>query len=145
MALFPNGENTSSREMETIIGPSVKVDGNFHGEGNVTVEGVVQGTLKTNHDLTVGNSAKIKAEVEANNLYLSGEIRGNVKVTERAQLTSSARIFGNIETKLLSVEEGAVISGKLAMNVNGVSQETDQREIKEKEEKADRKKDLSEK
>lgn len=143
MALFPNGDTESSREMETIIGPSVKVDGNFHGEGNVTVEGVVQGTLKTNHDLTVGGSAKIKAEVEAKNLYLSGEIRGNVKVSERTQLTSSARIFGNIETKLLSVEEGAVISGKLAMNLDGNSPDLEPRETKE--EKADKKKDSSEK
>lgn len=129
--------------METVIGASVKVDGNFHGEGNVTVEGVVQGTLKTNHDLNVGRAAKIKAEVEAQNLYLSGEIRGNVKVSERAQLTSSARIIGNLETKSLSVEEGALINGKIAMS--GDHGQGEMEPPTTKEEKADKKKDQSEK
>lgn len=115
MALFQNNEN-SSQEVETVIGPSVKVDGNFRGEGNVTVDGVVQGSLKTKHDLRIGSTAKVKAEVEALNLHLSGEIKGNVKILEKAVLTSSARIFGNLETKILSVEEGAVINGKCIMS-----------------------------
>ncbi len=130
MALFPNNGEAEGREMETIIGPSVKVEGNFNGEGNVTVEGVVQGTLKTNHDLTVGHAAKIKAEVAARNLHLSGEIRGNVKVTERAQLSSSARVVGNIETKLLTVEEGATINGKITMNGEGHAERPEPREEK---------------
>lgn len=116
MALFPSGDNASSHsEVETVIGPSVKVDGNFIGEGNVSVDGVVHGSLKTKHDLTVGPTAKIKAEVEAQNLFLAGEIKGNVKIIEKAQLSSSAKILGNLETKILSVEEGAVINGKCTM------------------------------
>lgn len=115
MALFNSGEEAQNKEVETIIGPSVKVEGNFKGDGNVTVEGIVQGSLKTNHTLKVGMNAKIKAEVEATNLILSGEIRGNIKVTEKASLSQSAKIFGNLETKILSVEEGAIINGKCTM------------------------------
>lgn len=114
MALFTNNEQNTN-EAETIIGPSVKVEGNFKGDGNVTVEGIVQGSLKTNHTLKIGPTAKIKAEVEAANLLLSGEIRGNVKIKDKAQLTKSAKIFGNLETKILSVEEGAIINGKCTM------------------------------
>lgn len=114
MALFSEGE-TSPKEVETIIGQSVKVDGNFKSDGNITVNGVVQGSLKTNHDLRIGPSAKIKAEVYAQNLFLEGEIRGNVTVKEKATLMSTAKIFGNLETKILSVEENAIINGKCVM------------------------------
>lgn len=113
MALFSNEEQ--KQETETVIGPSVKVEGNFRSEGNVSVDGAVQGSIKTNHDLKIGPSAKIKAEVEANNLFLSGEIKGNVKVKEKTTLTSTAKVLGNLETKILSVEEGAVINGKCLM------------------------------
>lgn len=115
MGIFTNDENQTPNETETIIGPSVKVEGNFKSEGNITVEGIVQGSLKTNHDLKIGPTAKIKAEVEANNLFLAGEIRGNIKIKEKTQLKNSAKIFGNIETKVLSIEEGAIINGKCLM------------------------------
>jgi len=114
MGIFERGEDVSG-EMETIIGPSVKVEGNFKSGGNITVNGAVQGSIKTSRDLKVGKSAKIKAEVAANNLFLNGEIRGNVSIKEKAQLSSSSKILGNIETKTLSVEEGAVINGKCTM------------------------------
>ena len=114
MSIFTK-ENQNSNEIGTIIGPSVKVEGNFKGEGNITIDGIVQGSLKTNHDLKIGPSAKIKAEVEANNLFLAGEIRGNIKVKEKTLLKNTARILGNLETKNLSVEEGAIINGKCIM------------------------------
>jgi len=115
MALFSSDENQNYKKTETIIGSSVKVEGNFKGEGNVTVDGIVQGSLKTSHDLKIGPKAKIRAEVEANNLFLAGEIRGNAKIKEKTQLTKTAKIFGNLETKILSVEEGAIINGKCLM------------------------------
>ncbi|XOU94393.1 MAG: bactofilin family protein [Candidatus Kerfeldbacteria bacterium] len=114
MAIF-NDEAPQDGNSETIIGSSVKVDGNFKSDGNIIVDGIVQGSLKTKSNLTIGSTAKIKAEVTANNLYLSGEIRGNVKVNEKAELKSSAKIIGNLETKILTVEEGALINGKCTM------------------------------
>lgn len=108
-------QKATPKEVETVIGPSVRVEGNFIGEGNVVIEGTVQGTLKTQHNLRIGKDAKVKADVEAANISLSGEVRGNVKVTERTELTATARVFGNLETKVLSVEPGAIIHGKLSM------------------------------
>ncbi len=100
---------------ETVIGPSVKVEGNFVGEGDVIVEGQVSGSLKTSRNLHVGESATIRAEVEASNLTLSGEIRGNVKVADKLEVAATAKIYGNIETKVLTVAPGAVLNGKLSM------------------------------
>lgn len=116
MPIFSSNDNRQkTNETETIIGSSVRVEGNFKSEGNISIDGIVQGSLKTNHDLKIGPSAKIKAEVEANNLFLAGEIKGNIKVKEKTQLKNTAKILGNLETKILSVEEGAVINGKCLM------------------------------
>lgn len=114
--MFTNKEEgdggTTSQETETIIGPSVKVEGDFVGEGNVTVEGSVLGTLKTKQNLQVNETAKIKANVEAQNIVIAGEVKGNLKVTDKIELKSSAKVSGDITTKIISIESGAVFCGK---------------------------------
>jgi len=122
MSLFKE-DNNDPKTVETIIGPSVKVEGNFIGEGNVMVDGIVNGSLKTNKDLKIGKGAKIKAEVEANNVIIAGEVKGNIKVKEKTEVTNTARVFGNIETKLLSVEAGALLNGKCTMSPEPVTLE----------------------
>lgn len=127
MSIFKESEKYSSKEIETVIGSSVKVEGNFIGEGNVVVEGEVHGTLKTNHNLTIGKNAKVKADVEASNLFISGEIKGNVKIHEKTEMSNTAKILGNLETKSLSMETGAILNGKCIM-VQTVNQQPAKKE-----------------
>jgi len=114
MAMF-NREEGDTHAAETTIGPSVKVEGNFMGSGNVVVEGVVNGSIKTTKDLRIGEHAKIKADVDAANIIVAGEIHGNVKTGGRLELAASAKVFGNVETSVLSVAQGAVLNGKCMM------------------------------
>lgn len=105
-----DGVPTSSPE--TIIGPTVRVEGTFQSDDNINVEGEVVGSLKTSKDLTVGSNARIEADVEANNMHISGEIHGNLKCMGSIQLTSSAKVYGDIDTEVISVENGAVMQGR---------------------------------
>lgn len=110
---MPN--NINPNETETIIGPSVRVEGDFVTEGNIVVEGTVCGTLKTSRDLKVGEKSKIFANVTAENALISGEIQGNIKIKERLELTSTAKIFGDIKTNVLIIAAGSVLNGKCQM------------------------------
>lgn len=106
------GEKPTSSNTKTIIGPSVKIEGDFTSEDNIEVEGQVNGTLKTSQDLSVGKEAKIKAEVEAANIFVAGEIKGNIFVKDKVELASTAKISGDITTNIISIESGAVVNGK---------------------------------
>ena len=117
MAIF-QGEQNQEKNLETVIGKSVKVEGNFNGRGDVVVEGEVSGTLVTENNLRVGPQAKIKAEVKAKEIYLSGEIRGNVVAVEKMEMTESAKLVGNLETKNIIIASGAFFNGKCKMNQN---------------------------
>jgi cytoskeletal protein CcmA (bactofilin family) len=109
-------DGKGSNELETVIGPSVQVDGNFSGQGNVIIEGGVTGTLKTSADIRIGENAKVKADIDAHNISCSGEIRGNtVNVTERLDLTKSARVYANVKAKVITMEAGAILNGKITM------------------------------
>ncbi len=108
-------EGVEFKEVETIIGPSVKVKGDFHGLGNVIVEGILSGTLKTSGSLRVGDKAKVTADIEAKEAKISGEVKGNVRIKGYLEIMATAKINGDIEASQLSVERGAFLFGKCNM------------------------------
>lgn len=102
-------------EVETVVGPSVNVEGDFASEGNIIVKGTVSGSVHTSRFLSVEIGAKIMANVRAGTAKISGEVKGNLKIRETIELTSTAKILGDIECRVLSVEPGALLFGKVSM------------------------------
>src|SRR3989338_7409902 len=86
-----------SNEFETVIGPSVKVKGDFNAQGNIVVDGTVDGSLKTAGNLEVGEQAKVTANIEAKEAKIGGQVKGNIKIKGFLEVTASAKIFGDIE------------------------------------------------
>ena len=119
MAVFTQkeqyAENTGGKELETIIGPSVKVDGKFHGQGNIIIEGSVSGSIKTEQNLSIGRSAQVHANVSAANAQIAGTVHGAIKIKGRLDLKETAVIVGDIETEILAVAPGAKVNGRCTM------------------------------
>lgn len=101
------------KDAETVIGASIKVKGNFHGQGNIIIEGTLEGSLKTDASIFIGEKAKVVASVEARDLIVNGEIKGNTKVKNYLSLGGTAKINGDIQYGVLSIEKGAIINGQL--------------------------------
>ncbi|MFC1615210.1 polymer-forming cytoskeletal protein [Patescibacteria group bacterium] len=110
-----NEKNVCDKEVETIIGSSVKVKGDFIGKGNVVVEGTVKGSLKTDKNLRVGVNAKIFANVVASNILIAGEVNGNIQAKETLELTETAKIIGDIKAQVITIAPGAFFNGKSEM------------------------------
>lgn len=115
MAVFSKNED-QSKEMESVIGSSVHVEGAFVGAGDVLVEGRVSGSLKTKRNLRVGAGAVVKADLEAANMLLAGEVRGQIKCSGKVELAATAKIYGNVETQSIAVAHGAILHGKVTMS-----------------------------
>lgn len=116
--LADNDYVTDSRqndEVETVVGPSVNVEGDFASEGNIIVKGTVAGSVHTSRHISVEVGAKVLANVRSGSATIAGEVRGNMKIKESLELTSTARVLGDIEVKTLVVEAGALVSGKISM------------------------------
>ena len=123
--MFKNDRDTTTvaHETETVIAPSVRVEGDFVSEGNVRIEGEVKGSISTERDLIVGENAKITAGVQARNAVIAGELHGNLRVFDRLELASTARIYGDIQSKVLSVAPGAMMKGQLVIGLEVPVQE----------------------
>ena len=101
--------------IETVVGPSVHVEGNFESKGNIIVKGSVAGTVKTSRHLRVEEGATLVANVEAESAEVAGSIKGNVKVAGIIELTSSAKIKGDVQAGTLVIASGAALHGKCSM------------------------------
>jgi len=103
------------KDAETIIGASIKVKGNFQGQGNIIIEGALEGSLKTASDVYIGNQAKIVANIESKGTVVNGEVRGNIKTKGYLAIGGTAKIFGDIQYGEISIEKGASVNGQLMM------------------------------
>ena len=109
-------EDKINSQADTIVGPSVKIQGDLNSEGNIKIEGQVMGKIKTSQSVYIGQSAKITADVMANNAIVGGEIQGNLKISGSLFLQSTSKLTGDIVCSVLRVEDGAQFTGKCAMN-----------------------------
>lgn len=110
-----NNPESFKKDAETIIGESIKVKGNFVGQGNIIVDGILEGSLKTKGSVFVGEKAKIIASIEAQEIVINGEISGNLLIKGCLTAGPNARIFGDIECSQISIDQGAMINGKCQM------------------------------
>lgn len=110
-----NNEGYETGTPETIVGATVKIEGDLVSEGDIKVEGLVTGKIKTTKNLFVGPMAKIEADVEAANAILAGVVRGDIKVKENLTIQETGKINGNVSCGKLSIAEGAHFSGTCTM------------------------------
>jgi len=122
-------ENAGLKNIETLIGKSIKIKGELHGNNNIVINGEVEGRIVVQGNLFIGDQARVNANVEANQAVVGGNVRGNIFVNERLTLKPSARIFGDIECGKLSIQEGAILNGKCSIKEGGQAKNTSEQNI----------------
>ncbi len=98
------------------IGKSVEIRGEVKGSEDLMIDGRVEGTITlTDSKLTIGPSAHVDADVSARDVVILGVINGNVTATVRVELRKGGNLTGNVRAARLSIEEGALLSGKVEL------------------------------
>lgn len=118
MAMFekPRTEIVKSEGAETIVGTSVKLKGNLKSDGDIIVDGIVTGELRTKGAVVIGQNANILANIKAANVSISGVVQGNIEASERIDITETGKVLGDLSASILSIAPGAVFSGNSKMN-----------------------------
>lgn len=128
-------DDSLNGQAETVVGPSVKIQGDLNSEGNIRIEGHVTGKINTSQSVYINAGATITADVFAGNAVIGGEVKGNLKISGHLVLQGTARIAGDITCSILRVEDGAQFSGKCVMSgTNGSTKKsitTEEEELEE--------------
>ena len=100
----------------TVIGNGARLEGNLISAASLRIEGSVTGTISADGDVIIAPEAEVAADIKATNATLGGRFKGNAVVTGTMELTSTARVEGNLTCRSLVVSQGALFSGQSIMD-----------------------------
>lgn len=107
-------------EGSTVIGKSVIVRGDISGKEDLYLDCDIEGTINLSENrLTIGPDARVVADVTVRDLVVFGGLTGNVHATGRVDLRQSASLTGDIVAGRLSIEESAVLKGRVELKADG--------------------------
>lgn len=95
-----------------VLSSDVEIKGTVKFQHDLIVDGKIDGDIQSTGNLTIGENARIKAEVKTGSVIVYGKVHGNLTAVERVELKSSAEVVGDIKAKVLMIEAGAIFVGK---------------------------------
>ncbi|MDH5405733.1 MAG: polymer-forming cytoskeletal protein [Candidatus Aminicenantes bacterium] len=107
------------RQTDAVIGQKVYIKGELGGNGDVSVEGKVDGKIKLNKHLIISRGGVVKAEVSAESVTVAGKLIGNVNATKKVEILSTGHLEGDISTPNIVISEGGHFKGNIDMRPTG--------------------------
>lgn len=98
------------------LGPRDVLQGRLEIQGDLKIQGNVEGELKATGDVTIDSTATIQASIEGSNVSVRGQVTGNVTAKRRLTLGGSGRLNGDVRVARLTVEDGATLNGNVTMS-----------------------------
>ncbi len=130
MALFNTNKqgdqaDASLDQITTIIAAGAILDGPLTTREGTRIDGTINGNVTVNGSLIVGQEGKILGAVTATNLFLAGEIQGNVSASSgKVEISDTGKLIGDLAAKTLVIDENAVFQGQCTMTTEKSSAET---------------------
>lgn len=106
----------SRSEISAFIGLGTEFEGRLTFEGVIRLDGRFSGEIVSVGTLIVGETAHVTAEINVDTVVVSGEVHGDVRAKTRAQFHAPAKIYGNIISPVVIIDEGVVFEGNCHMN-----------------------------
>jgi cytoskeletal protein CcmA (bactofilin family) len=95
-----------------VLSSDVEIKGSVKFTNDLVIDGKIEGQISSEGNLTIGENARIKAEISTATIMVYGKVHGNLTATDRIELKASAEVVGDIKAKTLSIEAGAIFVGK---------------------------------
>ncbi len=99
-----------------MIGASIKIKGEISGDENLQIDGHVEGQVTlNNHDVTVGETGTVSADLNAKTVRIHGSVDGDINAGEMVVVSKTGKVKGNIVAPRVSLEDGAQFKGSIDM------------------------------
>ncbi len=110
------GKKSTEVKISTLIGQGCELSGDFTAKGSARIDGIIEGNVTVEGNLLIGAGGSITGNVTAASVLIGGTVIGDVIAPEKAELTATGKVLGDITTKAIVIDENAIFQGKMDMN-----------------------------
>ena len=104
---------SSSSDEAHLLGRTVKVRGRVTGDGDLRVEGTIEGDVRVSGELTIGTSGVVTWQTNAQAVVVEGNLQGDVQAVGEIAIRAGARVEGNLSGATVALDEGASFDGRI--------------------------------
>lgn len=101
--------------VEVTVGPTANIKGDLECDGIVKVDGVYQGSIKTVSNVIISDSARVDATIEAQNVSVSGQVKGSIVAKGRLEILSTGKVWADVTVTSFLLDDGGKLHGGLKM------------------------------
>ncbi len=97
--------------MNSTIGEGSVFEGKFYISGSLRIDGKFEGEIRTDEELVVGETGKVKTDISAKSVVVAGTVIGNITAENDIRLLETGKILGDIKAPSITLQKGVVVMG----------------------------------
>lgn len=99
---------------QATIGRSMVIKGEVSGSEALYIDGRIEGSVRiADNRVTIGRNGSVTADIQAKEVVIMGEVKGNIECSDRLDIRSEGSLIGDVVTRRISVEDGALMKGSV--------------------------------
>ncbi len=101
--------------VEVIVGPTANIHGDLVCDGIVKIDGVYRGSIKTVGNVIISEKGRVDAQIEAQNVSVSGQAKGSIMANGRLEILSTGTVWADVTVSSFLLDDGGKLHGGLKM------------------------------
>ena len=111
-------DHKATERISTTLGRETEFNGVMRFRDSLKIDGAFSGEIISSGFLYIEQGASITANIRVGSVVVGGTVHGNIEATEKLEMLSSGKVYGNIRTAKLKIADGVVFEGKCEMIKN---------------------------
>jgi cytoskeletal protein CcmA (bactofilin family) len=102
--------------ISTLLGVGTTIEGNLTFKDTIRLDGAVNGKIFSEKGtLIIGERAVVEAQIRVGTAIVKGTVNGHIQAVDRIDVYPPAKITGDIQAPVISIETGVFFNGKCNM------------------------------
>ncbi|MGL4368441.1 MAG: bactofilin family protein [Spirochaetota bacterium] len=104
--------------LNSTIGEGSSFEGKFYISGSLRIDGKFEGEIRTDEELVVGETGRVRTNIEAKSVVVAGTVIGNITAHDEIKLLETAKVLGDIKAPTITIQRGVILQGNLKLTGN---------------------------